>query len=199
MCFDKILPIRKFALGTKERQVKTEILGERFSRLIIYSLAAFFGFYLLAQSDYLSTGLLGSSTDPQFFANYPCQVLPPFLDDFYIVKFAYHFYECLNASLFHRNRRDFSEHFFHHLLTIVLISYSYFTNVIPIGAVIMLVMDFSDIFVCIFKMTVDVSDALQFPAFLGMLFSWIYLRMWHFPMYLIKEIWFQAQATGHPV
>jgi hypothetical protein len=32
-----------------------------------------------------------------------------------------------------------------------------------------------------------------------MVSTWIYFRMWFFPIYLIKEIWYQAQATGHPV
>jgi acyl-CoA-dependent ceramide synthase len=56
------------------------------------------------------------------------------------------------------HRRDFSEFLLHHIITIVLIGASYYSNYIPVGAVIMLVMDFSDIFVAIFKMTIDVND-----------------------------------------
>lgn len=111
--------------------------------------------------------------------------MPNYLDDFYIIKFSYHFFECLLATLFHRKRYDFSENFIHHILTIVLICYSYCTNVIPIGAVIMLIMDSSDIFVSFFKLTVDVSPRLQFAMFVGMFVSWIYLRMWFYPVHLI--------------
>jgi acyl-CoA-dependent ceramide synthase len=81
-----------------------------------------------------------------------------YLDDFYIIKFAYHFFEFVNASLFHRNRRDFSEFLIHHILTMVLISYSYLSNFLPMGMVIMFTMDFSDIFVATFKLAVDLNE-----------------------------------------
>jgi ceramide synthetase len=103
------------------------------------------------------------------------------------------------ATLFHRDRKEFPEYFLHHICTITLVSYSYFTNVIPIGAAVMLIMDCSDIFVSLFKLGVDVSDKLQMPGFLLMFSTWTYLRMWFYPIYLIKEIWVQANATGHPV
>jgi very-long-chain ceramide synthase len=60
--------------------------------------------------------------------------------------------------LFHRDRRDFSEFLLHHILTIVLVGYSYGTNVIPIGGSVMLIMDASDALVAIFKLTVDVYE-----------------------------------------
>ena len=108
-------------------------------------------------------------------------------------------FECLNAGLLHRDRKDFSELLLHHILTIVMVGYSYITNIIPIGGSIMLVMDASDIFTALFKLTVDVSDRLLTPCFTIMVGTWIYFRIWFFPVYLIKEIWYQAQATGHPV
>lgn len=82
------------------------------------------------------------------------------MDDFYIIKFAYHFYECIVVTLFHRDRHDLAEHVLHHIFTIVLVGYSYVTNVIPIGGVVMLIMDWSDIFVAMFKLTVDVTETL---------------------------------------
>ena len=116
-----------------------------------------------------------------------------------MIKFAYHLYECIVATLFHRERRDFSEHFFHHIVTIVLVSYSYFTNVMPIGMIVMLVTDSSDIFVSIFKLTVDVSKRFQIYGFIGMFVAWLYMRIWFYPVYLIYEIWVQSVATGHVV
>lgn len=60
--------------------------------------------------------------------------------------------------LFHRDRRDFSEFLLHHILTIALVLFSYSVNFLPVGAIIMLLMDFSDIFVAVFKMAVDVNE-----------------------------------------
>ena len=64
-----------------------------------------------------------------------------------------------------------------------MVGYSYLTNVIPIGGSVMLIMDASDIFTALFKMTVDVSESLLFPVYLVMLVTWVYFRMWFFPIY----------------
>jgi acyl-CoA-dependent ceramide synthase len=111
------------------------------------------------------------------------------MDDFYIIKFAYHFYEAMTTSLFHRDRKDFSEFLLHHILTIVMVGYAYCTNIIPIGGPIMLVMDASDVFVALFKITVDNIFLIQYPAFIMMIVTWFYFRIWHFPIYLIHQIW----------
>lgn len=83
------------------------------------------------------------------------------MDDFYVMKFAYHFFEFVLAVSFHRNRRDFSEFVLHHILTMVLIGCSYSTNNLPIGMVIMFTMDFSDIFIATFKLAVDINEVFQ--------------------------------------
>lgn len=74
------------------------------------------------------------------------------------MKFAYHFFEMVHSSIYHRQRRDYSEFLFHHIITMVLISFSYTTNVIPFGSLVMFVMDFSDIFVALFKIFVDINE-----------------------------------------
>jgi TLC domain len=173
------------------------MMAERMYRFILYLSFTLLGLWILKQGNFLHRYLLGSEHNPQYFNNYPCQVLPRYLDDFYIIKFAYHVFEMLNATLFHRDRRDFSEFLLHHIVTIVLVGYSYSTNVIPIGGSIMLIMDASDVLVAVFKLNVDVYEKFTLPTFLVMLAGWIYFRLWFFPIYLIKEIWLQAQATGH--
>lgn len=62
----------------------------------------------------------------------------------------------------------------------------------------MLVMDASDVLVAVFKLSVDAYDKMLLPSFCLMVSGWIYFRLWFFPVYLITEIWNQAQATGHP-
>jgi very-long-chain ceramide synthase len=187
--FERALPVSKFPKGSKERRVKVQMMAERMYRLFLYLAFTLLGLWILKQGNFLHRYLLGSESNPQYFTNYPCQVLPRYLDDFYVIKFSYHIFEIINASLFHRDRRDFSEFLLHHIVTIVLVGYSYGTNVIPIGGAIMLVMDASDVLVAVFKLTVDAYDHLQFPAFLMMVAGWVYFRLWFYPVYLISEIW----------
>ena len=197
--FDIVVSPSKFVIGSQNRKIKVEILGERTYRLILYITWSAIGLWILNRSDFSHKYLFGSESDPQYFKNYPCYTLPSYTEEFYIVKFAYHFFESLNAVILHRKRFDFTENLLHHIVTIVMVGYSYATNIFPIGIPIMLVMDLSDVFVSIFKLTVDVSDRIQAPAFFTMIFTWAYLRMWFFPVYLMKEIWVQSIATGHPV
>lgn len=134
-----------------------------------------------------------------YYQNYPCQPYPSLLEDMYVIKLAYHCFEMLLNLLFHRHRRDFSEFLLHHIVTIVLILFSYIVNLRPVGSVVMFIMDFSDIFVAIFKMTVDVNESVQFYTFLAMMITWFYLRIWHFPIYVI---WPNIQGylkSTHPV
>jgi hypothetical protein len=56
----------------------------------------------------------------------------------------------------------------------------------------MMIMDASDALVAVFKLTIDVYEKFQLPAFLMMLAGWIYFRLWFFPIYQIKEIWVQG-------
>lgn len=128
---------------------------------------------------------MGTESNPQFLINYPCQPIPKFLDDIYVIKLAYHTFESVVSTAFHRNRRDFSEHFLHHVMTLALVSYSYFTNFLPVGSVIMLIMDFTDIFVALFKMAADVNDFWQNILFSLMFTGWCSLRIFFFPVYVI--------------
>lgn len=156
--FENNLGTRRFIIGSQERKTKVEILGERTYRLILYILWSVVGMWILNRSDFSHKYLFGTESNPQYFKNYPCYNVPSYTEEFYIVKFAYHFFESLNMVIFQRNRYDFTENVLHHIVTNVMISYSYATNIFPIGIPIMLVMDFSDVFVSIFKQTIDVYD-----------------------------------------
>jgi len=196
--FESVLSESKFPKGSPERANKVQMMAERIYRFFLYLGFTLFGLWILKQGNFLHRYLLGNTTNPQYFVNYPCQQLPKYLDDFYVIKFSYHIYEIINAAGFHRNRRDFSEFLLHHIVTITMVGYSYCTNIIPIGGSIMLVMDASDVLVAVFKLTVDAYEKLQFPIFLSMVIGWVYFRIWFFPVYLITEIYIQAHATGHP-
>jgi hypothetical protein len=117
--------------------------------------------------------------------------LPSLLDDLYIIKLSYYFYEIEYATIFNRQRGDFSEVLLHHVLTIVLVIFSYSISFLPIGAVIMLVMDASDIFVCIFKICADVSKNLTLASYLPMFISWVYLRMYLFPFGILLPFYYE--------
>ncbi len=77
----------------------------------------------------------------------------------------------------------------HHSLTAVLIYFSYLLYFLPIGAVVMLIHDVTDLSVSVFKVLVDVTHyVIQFTAYFQMLFLWMYLRLYYFPVHIIMKI-----------
>lgn len=86
--------------------------------------------------------------------------------------------------MFGRKKYDFSENLLHHIVSVTLVSISYFLNFHSLSS-IMLITDCTDIFVALFKLTIDVrGDVLAGVGYFSMLFSWFYLRLLVFPMVL---------------
>jgi hypothetical protein len=73
--FERVLPENKFPKGSKERQVKVQMMAERMYRLFLYLAFSLIGFWIMKQGNFLHKYLLGSETNPQYFTGYPCQVL----------------------------------------------------------------------------------------------------------------------------
>jgi hypothetical protein len=176
------------------------MLAERVYKLFITSVTSLMLFYILKNGDFLHIYLLGDQESPQYFKHYPCPSVPKFLDDFYVVKLSYHGYEMLYTLAFHRGRRDFPEYVLHHLVTLALILFSYSINQLTLGSIIMLIHDISDTTVSIFKLTCDVaSTKVQLFTYILMIVSWIYFRLWFFPLYLIKGYIDEAFHSSHYV
>jgi hypothetical protein len=77
----------------------------------------------------------------------------------------------------------------HHFLTFTLILFSYVVNYLPVGAAVMILHDVTDLTVSLYKLSSDVSPMLiEVFAYLTMVVSWVYVRLWYFPMHVINRI-----------
>jgi hypothetical protein len=157
--FMRVLSNSKFPPESELRKSKAEMLGERIYKLIINVTVVALLYKILLQEDcnFLHTYLGGDKDEPLYYVNYPCLSIPAYLDDFYIFKLSYHFYELGYSTLFQRGRSDFPEYFLHHLMTWSLIFFSYSLNMLPMGCIVMLVHDVTDLSVTLFKLTIDVT------------------------------------------
>lgn len=155
-------------------------------------------FWILRNEPWLHVYLGGSTYTPSYFENYPCQSVPKYLDEFYLLKLAYHFYEFVATLLLHFKRKDFPEYILHHFVTLVLISFAYCFNYYAIGAITMLAHDFSDIFVSICKLCIDVTrPSTTWLSYLLMVVTWVYFRLWFFPKHIIYEYYLQTNESTH--
>lgn len=120
------------------------------------------------------------------------------MDSFYIFKLSYHCYELIYTIIFDRKRADFPEYMLHHFLTFTLILFSYVVNYLPVGAAVMVLHDVTDLTASIFKLVVDITPIYyQVGAYIVMLATWLYFRLWYFPVHVILRIYEESNAwTG---
>ena len=62
--FMKALPVDKFPLKSKAREIKATMVSERVFRFFVYSTTSIILFWLLKQSNFLDKRLMGTEEDP---------------------------------------------------------------------------------------------------------------------------------------
>jgi ceramide synthetase len=167
------------------------MLGERVFKLIIslFCISSLYKIMLQDDCDFLDVRVGGRISRALYYNNYPCQKIPPYLDGFYVFKLSYHLYELGYTILKQRSRSDFPEYMLHHLMTWSLIFFSYSLNMLPIGAAVMILHDLTDFAVTMFKITIDVTPFfVQTFFYATMICSWVYLRLWYFPVHVIYRL-----------
>lgn len=122
------------------------------------------------------------------------------MDDYYVIKLSFHLFEIVYTLIFHFHRRDLSDFLLHHFVTFMLVQFSYSMNYMPVGAVIMLIHDISDLSVNIFKLSIDYTKTIWIAVTYSlMLSSWIYFRLYFFGVWIIAVIIEEIDVIPHPV
>ncbi|KAF9924961.1 sphingosine N-acyltransferase lag1 [Linnemannia zychae] len=171
----------KNALGLKQR--REEQLCEakllRFAEqgwLVIYDGCMWtFGMCLLYNSPYWSDSTF-------FWRDYPKTYLDATMKWYYLVQFAFWVQQFLLAILgIEKRRKDFLEFMIHHIITCLLIGFSYSFNLTSIGHAVLCAMDFSDIVLAGCKMLKYCKkDKVADIGFVFFVVTWIYTRhIWY--------------------
>lgn len=114
--------------------------------------------------------------------------LPLYLKELYCLQLGTHLYSFLHQIIMRRKDKKFFEYVLHHGMALLLIFYSYCTNFIKTGSVVLLVHDFSDIFIVLARGYGDFSfknrkivNIIYITAFS----IWCYCRLYVYPVYSI--------------
>lgn len=100
---------------------------------------------------------------------------------------------CAISQFFDVRRKDFWPMCIHHFATIFLIAFSYCINMLNIGAVIMLLHDFSDIFLEFSKIVKYAScERLATFGFMSFGLSFFLARIVYFPFWILHSVWFDC-------
>uniref|UniRef100_A0A7S0YMV2 TLC domain-containing protein n=1 Tax=Polytomella parva TaxID=51329 RepID=A0A7S0YMV2_9CHLO len=104
--------------------------------------------------------------------------------------------EAINFLIFHETRRrDWAESLIHHIATSILLLYSYYVNFTRVGVVVLLIHDFSDIFLEASKLAKYArAEILSVALFVVFLISWIVCRCVIFPLFVIRSTLFEPVA-----
>ncbi len=70
----------------------------------------------------------------------------------------YYSFECACTLFLHRDRFDFSEMMLHHIMTVAMIYVAYAANCLKIGGMVMILTDFSDIWVANMKVLYEFGN-----------------------------------------
>lgn len=109
---------------------------------------------------------------------------------------AYHSYELFFTLVFQRHSRDFSEYLLHHIVTIMLVVISYSSNWLPVGSVIMLLHEASDVPLALFKMAVEMwNDTYMFTLYGIFIVGWFHMRMFFYPYWCIRLIYEESISS----
>ncbi|KAF9930420.1 sphingosine N-acyltransferase lag1 [Mortierella antarctica] len=143
---------------------------------IYYSCSWVLGMYCLQLTPTWNNWLVWFHTD-QFFDSYPLTALPVITKYYYWLQFSFWiqqmFVLCIEAP-----RKDFLAMLSHHLVTVMLITFSLTLNVTTFGTAVFVSMDLADIVLSFGKCFkyIGMPDSICDPIFACFMVIWIYTR-----------------------
>ncbi|KAJ0984108.1 hypothetical protein J5N97_002464 [Dioscorea zingiberensis] len=123
-----------------------------------------------------------------YFEGWPNQELKVSMKLFYMCQCGFYLYSIGALLLWETRRKDFGIMMSHHIVTSLLIGYSFLSGFLRIGTVILALHDASDVFMetaKVFKYSEKEMGASIFFGFFAI--SWLLLRLIFFPFWIIKS------------
>ncbi|ORY78383.1 TLC domain-domain-containing protein [Leucosporidium creatinivorum] len=169
-------PIARKA-GIREKRAIVRFTEQGYS-FCYYTVFWFIGLYIMQTSDYRNF------RTAEFWIGYPHDALPALTKWYYLVQTAFYIHQMIVLNLEER-RKDHWQMFTHHVITTMLMSFSYVFNYTRVGNAILCTMDLVDIFLTFAKLLNYTGRAKAADVTFGIfLFIWILTRQIIFPLLL---------------
>ncbi|GAB4837973.1 Ceramide synthase loh2 [Ancistrocladus abbreviatus] len=131
----------------------------------------------------------------EYFRGWPNQELKLPLKLFYMCQCGFYLYSIAALLMWETRRKDFAVMMSHHVITVILIGYSYITRFFRIGSVILALHDASDVFMEAAKVFKYSEKELAASVCFGFFaVSWLILRLVFFPFWVIKTSSYDVRA-----
>ncbi|KAH8498467.1 hypothetical protein Peur_073646 [Populus x canadensis] len=123
----------------------------------------------------------------EYFRGWPHQELRFPVTVFYMCECGFYIYSIAALLMWETRRKDFAVMMSHHVITVILIGYSYITRFFRIGMIILALHDASDVFLEAAKVFKYSGKELRASVFFGLFaISWLVLRLIFFPFWVIR-------------
>jgi len=178
-------PFRKWTAA--ERAEKEAKWGTAAFKFFYMLLASTGGYYVLQDVDWLPSALGGKNDEPFGLDESSTSVeITQAQKVYYLIGIGYAMHS-LGLHLVATPTNDYWDMGVHHLATLLLEVISYSSGMFRIGMLVLLLHDFTDVFVYALKVAVDgASISTTLVAYFSHMFVWGYYRMWIFPQYVIE-------------
>ncbi|XP_010525689.1 PREDICTED: LAG1 longevity assurance homolog 2-like [Tarenaya hassleriana] len=123
----------------------------------------------------------------QYFNGWPNQELKLSLKIYYMCQCGFYLYSVAALLTWETRRKDFAVMMSHHIITILLIGYSFLTRFFRVGSIILALHDASDVFMESAKIFKYSENELGASVCFGLFaLSWLLLRLIYFPFRVIR-------------
>jgi len=160
------------------------------SNIIYYSFSSILSVYLFKDAFFFPTYLGGSAQCGDIYKYTPYVPEIPYAVLFYQIQFGWHFHTLIDHVVYKWRDPKFWEMFLHHSVAVFLIFFSYLSNQVPVGILVLVTHDPSDIGLCGSRYYNDLkgkSKSILAGIYLSFVLSWMYLRLFVFPKCVVGQ------------
>jgi len=173
----------------QDREARVDRFGTVMFKFIFFVFVTTYGYMLMKDCDFFPPQLGGHGTVSNAFMDFPFTPINPGLQTYYLIELGYHV-QSLLFHIFGEHRNDYLEMMLHHTCAVLLVLFSYFSNFLRIGSLVLFVHDIADVFGYALKAMVDTKHVkITLTLYACLLVVWAYARFYCFPALIISGIY----------
>lgn len=183
----------------EERAAKAKMVCLWAGSIIYYSASSLSAFFLFKDMDFFPKSLGGAGESANMFKTLPAARAIPYGIEFYMIQFGNHLHTLIDYVVYKRKDTKFWEMFLHHSLAVFLIFFSFATNNIAVGIMVLFVHDPCDVFFYCNRILSDLKYKvlpLKAICYLVFLYCWCFFRLYAFPICIIATAFEYVPKTG---
>lgn len=172
----------------EERNTRAKTGCVWIGNIIYYTLSTVTCFLLFREEDFFPKSLGGKGDVINMFTVAPYRKDVPNGILFYMIQLGNHLHTIIDYCVYKWNTPKFWEMFLHHCMAVFLMVFSYMTNNIPFGILVLFVHDPCDVFLCSSRLIGDMTyqpKVLRTTNYILFIVSWIFFRLYAFPKYIV--------------